>query len=494
MELDYCTSTNQAAVVATSCEIFLKLGICEREVVVWGIFKPACDLALCKLAENFPGNSKKNCLKFQKRWPRAVAAICGPTAIHAVLTLPEDEPWSTVAPHLRSVIQSSRLGMMLFGWANELILSDEIESELERHLDCMTRQNITESSLAVVKRSMKHAVDEVDVCHQLSSLSRPIMLHYRRMKFAARVRNVAEEITFRVAARVKACGVDLKKLPAFPAETHFCVAETRDITIEASILAPYHDARVKMMNALNASECGNGEYVQAVMKRRSREMKQIDPHWYVEQCLISAIAGPGGADVVLKSVLAGCSSEEKFIPIKQTVQCLRQLSEDDVLKYCPSQTRADISVCLEIMHKFGAGAQIQTADYTSKMAKAVLGRLEWYAVHPHEDAVLENGETRVWGAKAIPLAVAAAEKAHKDGTLTPEMTKIFCRHAALLTPIQKALHGEWSKSLIAQAVNNPNDEDAPITPAKMKVSDGVTTNTPLTQKKSSVRNLFGKRR
>jgi hypothetical protein len=122
--------------------------------------------------------------------------------------------WLKVESHLHSVVSSSDLGMMLFGFALGRILSKTMHGHIAVRLDAFSAQDIDEGSVALFKSQVVTIIEAIPNISMLPKL-RTVEGYYRGVVLQRNVSSILEEVNFKRACRWRGLAVHQNVLEEF---------------------------------------------------------------------------------------------------------------------------------------------------------------------------------------------------------------------------------------------------------------------------------------
>ena len=167
----------------------------------------------------------------------------------------EKDSWGNVEDVLLKVVDASRIGRRLFGFAVQNVMGNAIAKKCDEAITKLFAGKVTESKVCEVKRGLMSTLNDLPGVDNLVE-RREVQMEYRGIQIKVKVASLLEEAALRVDCAIRSRAVQLGGLCKLASEDALVrdPAEVSKVDIAESVLRTSSAARSMFNRALATSD------------------------------------------------------------------------------------------------------------------------------------------------------------------------------------------------------------------------------------------------
>ena len=237
--------------------------------------------------------------------------------------------WQPIATVLSRVVDSSMLGMKMFGWLLTPVLAESMQIFTDK---CIDESLSGEVNTASIEQCAADCLGEAVSLGALAVLGhrRDIKVSYRGMQLTVQdIRGYEEELTIRIAAKLKSRCVGAG-VPLLVFESSVLgppQLEAKDAPkVQPEVLKDFKMARVTA-NEMLKKQVLSGELVKEMITTKGQICVQVDKTFKIELALLDTACGEGGVARMQDLVLEALPTTTRSMTMQHSQQQLAMLSQ-----------------------------------------------------------------------------------------------------------------------------------------------------------------------
>jgi hypothetical protein len=241
----------------------------------------------------------------------------------------QEGSWQPIADILASVVDSSVLGMKMFGWLLGPVLDERMQIFTDQCIDDSLRGEVTKQK---VTKCVNVCLDEAARLGAVSALreKRDITISYRGTQLLVKdVRGYEEELMLRLAAKLKSmcagAGVPLLIFESSVLGEPETESEGEN-KVDPELLHDYVMAR-RTANEMLKDQVLSGDLVKEMLNSKGQICLQVDKTFKLEMALLDTACGQGGVARMQTLVLEALPSATRPMTMQRAQQQLAMLSQ-----------------------------------------------------------------------------------------------------------------------------------------------------------------------
>lgn len=311
---------------------------------------------------------------------------------HLSLLLPEADTdacmavtgdYQKVEVALCRVVQSSKLGNLLFGSAHRQYQGGKISNLIQAKMVELVSQNITEVRVAQLRAAFVRQASDKGKDVKETQAKRTVELMYRGCRFSMAVHSHMDEYLMAEAACIESVAVETRALGSLFCEDELVPASrpSYTITIETKVLASAEKARLAARSALIA-EKPSGEVILNCLTTNLGQFVQLHRAFRCTVSFWQSVVGEGSEKRLKQEVLKALGDDANRVSLEEAIQRLDMLQSSKLVAFCGLGLQSLFSSCVQFIADIKANRQPRyDGSSDSDFLKSIMRRVgEFYSV------------------------------------------------------------------------------------------------------------------
>ena len=144
---------------------------------------------------------------------------------------------------------------------------------------------------------------------------------------------------------------------------------------------------------------------QAILQSWEKKLLTADPHWKLEHCFLSGMAGEGGGQILRKKLLECLPSVDNNTSIQETLQQLTTLMSSTLWKFTSEQQQNILQAGVDLVKNLSQGVSPGGVKDGDAFISEVTQRLQYFCIWKGNDPAT-NMPTTYYGKEAARYMMA----------------------------------------------------------------------------------------
>ena len=359
--------------------------------------------------------------------------------------------WLDVANELDLVTRTSTVGKKMFSFAHELVVAERVSVVMSQCSEDLAKcENLTEPTM---RETTNKAMDQLKLIGGIDDMAkkRKVTIVYRGVQVEMIVFSLAEELSLRGSAVLKARAVEAKKLDPLHCENELVDASLKQDhqAFEEKLITAANIARRSANAMVTAEGDPSGVVMRDILFAKQGVLIQMDKSFKLEINFVASFTGAGGEERLISKIKECLPSGDIEMQPKDSVGKLCALMNTQLFRFCSAGGQGKVSTVRQFVTSLSMGQRpnLQQLD-NSDFMKSIGIRLANFA------RVVQSGGSEaapqvLLGKAAVDhIFLAAKRKIEANTPYDLELLSTFAKFHWLLDAEQREQAAQWTKNLL----------------------------------------------
>jgi len=349
-----------------------------------------------------------------------------------------DKGFADVQTELLMVVNSGAAGRQLFEQAVKGMVALHVAAAIDaRVAELLKLELVVSAQIDAARADMYARILEMPG-GELLEARRDIVVRYGAVALAVRVESLAEELSLRIMAAVKAAAAASGALVLLANERYVTGAATpqpggRGPAIAEAVLGPAVASRSRLNAVLGSAAIASADDVAGAIAAEAGRLTLVDETVAIELGLVDLVSGDAAKAGCLERILAALPSAEKAMAPEESLVQLEATRSSSAWRLAPRASQGVMIFTLRLARQLVEEVALELSEAKQHAdAGAVVARFDFF-VRGEADGEL------IFGRRALTQHLERLEALIEKGSAAEcEAPTCLATHAWLLTPDERA--------------------------------------------------------